>query len=41
MIDHIYLFKNEQEIREMIDSANFEIIEEKIVISEKIKLKKL
>ncbi|MBC7643004.1 MAG: class I SAM-dependent methyltransferase [Flavobacterium sp.] len=36
MIDHIYLFSNEQEIREMIHAANFEIIDEKIVISEKI-----
>ena len=40
MIDHIYLFNNEQEIREMIYSANFEIIEEKIVISEKISAEK-
>lgn len=36
MIDHIYLFNNEQEIREMIYAANFKIIDEKIVISEKI-----
>ena len=36
MIDHIYLFNNEDEIRTMINSANFEIIEEKIVLSEKI-----
>ena len=36
MIDHIYLFNNADEIRSIIRSANFEIIEEKIVISEKI-----
>lgn len=36
MIDHIYLFRNETEIRDMFDAAGFEVIEEKIVISEKI-----
>jgi ubiquinone/menaquinone biosynthesis C-methylase UbiE len=36
MIDHIYLFNNEDEIRDLFKKANFEIIEEKIVISEKI-----
>lgn len=36
MIDHIYLFNNEDEIRDLFKKANFEIIEERIVISEKI-----
>lgn len=36
MIDHIYLFNNELEIRTMIAEASFTIIEEKIVVSEKI-----
>ncbi|UPT70068.1 MAG: class I SAM-dependent methyltransferase [Flavobacterium sp. JAD_PAG50586_2] len=36
MIDHIYLFNNEDEIRDLFRKANFEIIEEQIVISEKI-----
>ncbi len=36
MIDHIYLFNNEDEIRDLFKKANFEIIEEHIVISEKI-----
>lgn len=36
MIDHIYLFNNEEEIREMIHQVGFYIIEEKIVISEKM-----
>ena len=36
MIDHIYLFHNENEIREMLNEAGFTIIEERIVISEKI-----
>ncbi|MFC6267097.1 class I SAM-dependent methyltransferase [Frigoriflavimonas asaccharolytica] len=36
MIDHIYLFNNVQEIRNLINEAGFEIIEEKTVISEKI-----
>jgi len=36
MIDHIYLFNNEQEIRELIAKTGFEILQEKIVISEKI-----
>lgn len=36
MIDHIYLFNEVQEIREMIDLAGFEIIEEKVVISEHV-----
>jgi len=36
MIDHIYLFKNEDEIRGLFNKAGFEIIEEKVVISEKI-----
>ena len=36
MIDHIYLFNNEDEIRDLFKKATFEIIEEKIVISEKI-----
>lgn len=36
MIDHIYLFHNETEIRDMLHQAGFEIIEERIVISEKI-----
>ena len=36
MIDHIYLFKDDEEIRELLKKANFEIIKEKIVISEKI-----
>lgn len=40
MIDHIYLFNNEDEIREMIAQAGFDIIEEKIVISEKISAEK-
>ena len=40
MIDHIYLFNEEQEIRDLLNDAGFEIIEEKIVISEKITAKK-
>jgi SAM-dependent methyltransferase len=36
MIDHIYLFNNEDEIRDLFRQANFEIMEERIVISEKI-----
>lgn len=36
MIDHIYLFSNEEEIRQLFDRAGFAILEEKIVISEKI-----
>lgn len=36
MIDHIYLFKDEFEIRNLLNKANFEIIEERIVISERI-----
>ena len=36
MIDHIYLFSNENEIRDIVYTAGFEILEEKIVISEKI-----
>lgn len=33
MIDHIYLFKNADEIRELFDLAGFEIIEEKLAVS--------
>lgn len=40
MIDHIYLFNNEGEIREMINQAGFDIMEEKIVVSEKISAEK-
>lgn len=40
MIDHIYVFNEEQEIRDLLNDAGFEIIEEKIVISEKITAKK-
>ena len=36
MIDHIYLFKSANEIRDLFDSSGFEVIDEKIVISEKI-----
>jgi len=36
MIDHIYLFSNATEIRDLFGAAGFEVIEEKIVISEKI-----
>jgi len=36
MIDHIYLFNDEQEIRNLLTEAGFEIVKEKIVISEKI-----
>jgi 2-polyprenyl-3-methyl-5-hydroxy-6-metoxy-1,4-benzoquinol methylase len=36
MIDHIYLFNNEREIRELFTLAGLEVIEEKIVITEKI-----
>lgn len=36
MIDHIYLFRDAKEIRDMFDLAGFEIIKEKIVISEKM-----
>ncbi len=36
MIDHIYLFSDASEIRTLFDEAGFEIIEEKIVISEKM-----
>jgi 2-polyprenyl-3-methyl-5-hydroxy-6-metoxy-1,4-benzoquinol methylase len=40
MIDHIYLFNNVEEIRNLFHSARFEVIEEKIVISEKVSQKK-
>lgn len=36
MIDHIYLFSNESEIRDLLNLAGFEIVEEKIVISEHV-----
>ena len=36
MIDHIYLFNNAEEIRLLIDKAGLSIVEEKIVISEKM-----
>ena len=36
MIDHIYLFHNATEIRDLFDLAGFKIIEERIVISEKM-----
>jgi len=36
MIDHIYLFNNEEEIRALFREAGFDIVEEKVVISEKI-----
>lgn len=36
MIDHIYLFSNEDEIRNLLDRAGFKILREKSVISEKI-----
>jgi 2-polyprenyl-3-methyl-5-hydroxy-6-metoxy-1,4-benzoquinol methylase len=36
MIDHIYLFNNEEEIRKLFNSAGLKILEEKIVISEKV-----
>ncbi len=36
MIDHIYLFNNANEIKDLFNKAGFEIIEEKIVISEKL-----
>lgn len=36
MIDHIYLFNTIEEIRDMLNESGFQIIEEKIVISEKI-----
>lgn len=39
MIDHIYLFNNEQEIRTLFNEAGLEIVEEKIVISEHVKPK--
>lgn len=38
MIDHIYLFKNVQDIRRMINTSGLEIIEEKVVVSENITL---
>lgn len=40
MIDHIYLFNDEHEIRNLFVQAGFEIIEEKIVISERISAEK-
>lgn len=36
MIDHIYLFKDAEEIRDLLDAAGLQIIKEKIVISEQI-----
>jgi 2-polyprenyl-3-methyl-5-hydroxy-6-metoxy-1,4-benzoquinol methylase len=36
MIDHIYLFNNEEDIRALFKSAGLEILDEKIVISEHI-----
>lgn len=36
MIDHIYLFKDVEEIRNLFDAAGLQIIKEKIVISEHI-----
>ena len=40
MIDHIYLFNHADEIRDLIFKANFEVLEEKLVISEKISFEK-
>jgi len=37
-IDHIYLFKNTQEIRDIICAAHLEIIEEKVLCSENMPL---
>lgn len=34
MIDHLYLFNNEDEIRDLIDFAGFEILQERIAISD-------
>jgi 2-polyprenyl-3-methyl-5-hydroxy-6-metoxy-1,4-benzoquinol methylase len=36
MIDHIYLFNHEQEIRDLFLAAGLGVVEEKVVISEKI-----
>jgi len=36
MIDHIYLFNTEDELRGLFNLAGLEILEEKIVISEHI-----
>ena len=36
MIDHIYLFNNVQEIRDIIQDAGLEIVKEKIIISEQV-----
>jgi 2-polyprenyl-3-methyl-5-hydroxy-6-metoxy-1,4-benzoquinol methylase len=40
MIDHIYLFNNVDEIRDLFNEAGLKIIEEKIVISEKVSTQK-
>jgi hypothetical protein len=36
MIDHIYLFNNVQEIRSVIQDAGLEILQEKIIITERV-----
>ena len=40
-MDHIYLFKNDAEIREMIESAGFRIIEERMVYTENVSKEKI
>jgi len=40
MIDHIYLFNQVDEIRDLIIRANFVVLEEKMVFSEKISIEK-
>ena len=40
MIDHIYLFNEEQEIRELLSEAGFSIVEEKIILADKIPTRK-
>ncbi len=36
MIDHIYLFNNAQEIRDLIQDAGLRVVKEKVVITEKV-----
>jgi 2-polyprenyl-3-methyl-5-hydroxy-6-metoxy-1,4-benzoquinol methylase len=40
MIDHIYLFNDAQEIKDLVNEAGFEIIEDTLVVSEKMELKR-
>jgi hypothetical protein len=36
MMDHIYLFNHESEIRRLIKDGGFKILEERVMVSEKV-----